>query len=130
MTRARRAAGFRFPAGAALSGCTSEALSDPSAEGTGEPGPTAEAPTTDDYVLTEYPPGPYGRSVGSVIENLEFLGWHDPVAANYDPANFEIVRLSDFYDPSGEQLKLIVLNASAVWCSVCRAEYRHFENMD
>jgi hypothetical protein len=83
---------------------------------------------TDDYVLTEYPPGPYGFSQGSVIANLEFKGWHDPVAAGYDPANFETVRLSDFYDPSGETYKLILLNASAVWCSVCRAEYQHMHN--
>jgi len=34
------------------------------------------------------------------------------------------VRLSDFYNPDGRSdLKLLAVNASAVWCSVCRAEY-------
>ena len=112
--------------------CSSEPLTELPGESGAAPTGTASAPSpppttsSDDYVLTEYPPGPYGRGVGSVIENLEFLGWHDPVAAGYDPANFEVVRLSDFYDPTGEDIKLIVLNASAVWCTVCRAEYRHF----
>jgi hypothetical protein len=71
-----------------------------------------------------YPAGPYGTTTGAIIQNLEFLGWKDPVAANYDPANFETVRLSDFYDPDGHTgVKLLAVNASAVWCSVCRAEY-------
>jgi hypothetical protein len=118
-----------------LSGCSSQPLSEPSGDGapTGSPiapEPGSEAPPADDYVLIAYPPGPYGYKVGSVIENLEFLGWHDPVAAGYDAAEFEVVRLSDYYDPNGQDLKLIVLNASAVWCSVCRSEYRHFRDMN
>jgi hypothetical protein len=74
-----------------------------------------------------YPAGPYGSAVGATIANLSFLGWRDPAAAGYDRANFETVRLSDFYNPSGEQSgpRVLVLNASAVWCSVCRAEYTH-----
>jgi len=132
MARAHFATGLLFTA-CTLWGCSSEPLDAPSTgappAGMGSPGDGPAAPA-DDYVLTEYPLGPYGRNLGSVIENLEFLGWHDPVAAGYDPANFEVVRLSDFYDPSGQQRKIIVLNASAVWCSVCRAEYRHMKDMD
>lgn len=74
----------------------------------------------------DYPPGPYGRGVGAVIENLTFLGWRDPVAANYDPEALEPVSLSDFYDPTGAT-KLIVINASAVWCTVCQAELRQMK---
>lgn len=119
-----------------LLGCTSEPLEVPPADdgapvglGGGTQADPGAAPA-DDYALIEYPAGPYGRTVGAVIENLEFLGWRDPLGAGYDPANFEIVRLSDFYDPSGDELKYIVLNASAVWCTVCRAEYRHFKERD
>src|SRR5688572_12808857 len=128
------ARGFLFTALAALGGCSSQPLSEPSSEGVPPAGTTADpgetAAPADDYELTEYPAGPYGRNVGSVIENLEFLGWRDPVAAAYDPANFEVLRLSDFYDPEGADVKLIVLNASAVWCGVCQVEYDHIERND
>jgi hypothetical protein len=92
------------------------------------PGPTATATApapVDDTPLapaSAYPSGPYGRGLGAVIEDLAFLGWRDPVAASYDPALLEIVRLSDFHDPTGTRTKLIVLNASAVWCTVCQFE--------
>jgi hypothetical protein len=74
-----------------------------------------------------YPPGPYGRGVGAVIENTTFLGWRDPVASNYDTAALEPVSLSDFYDPTGTSTKLLVINASAVWCTVCQAELRQMK---
>ncbi len=75
----------------------------------------------------EYPEGPYGTAVGATIANLSFLGWRDPVASAYDETALEVVRLSDFYNPGGAKndVRVIVLNASAVWCSVCRAEYSH-----
>ncbi len=85
------------------------------------------------YVPVDYPPGPYGSLVGSTVPNLEFLGWHSPAVSGYDPALFEKVRFSDFYNPSGAATrpKLLVINASAVWCGVCRAEYKqlHDENV-
>jgi hypothetical protein len=84
-------------------------------------GPAAVSPTPS---WAAYPAGPYGTSRGATIENLSFLGWRHPDAAGYDPAKFELVRLSDFYDPDGHTgVKLLAINASAVWCSVCRAEY-------
>jgi hypothetical protein len=84
--------------------------------------------TGEDFLpLPEYPAGPYGRGAGAVIANVEFIGWHDPVAAGYDPEALERVSLSDFYDPSGERTKLLVVNASAVWCAVCQAEMREIK---
>ncbi|HEY2410346.1 MAG TPA: hypothetical protein VGI10_30280 [Polyangiaceae bacterium] len=78
-----------------------------------------------------YPAGPYGTVVGATIENLSFLGWHDPVAAGYDPNAFELLQLSDFYDPDGASgVKLLAINVSAVWCAVCRAEYQDFKDND
>ena len=95
-------------------GCSSEDPAPPTA-----PSRFADAPF---QAVKAYPPGPYGRGIGATIENLSFLGWKDPVRSGYDPAALETVSLADFYDPSGTRTKLIVLNASAVWCSVCRAE--------
>jgi hypothetical protein len=100
----------------------------PSGAGTGTPAtgtgtPATSAPNlSSDWV--DYPPGPYGTARGATIANLEFLGWQHPDVANYDTTAFEKVRLSDFYNPDGRSdVKLLVVNASAVWCSVCRTEY-------
>jgi len=68
---------------------------------------------------------------GATIQNLSFLGSKHPDAAGYDPAKFETVRLSDFYDPDGHTgVKLLAVNASAVWCSVCRREYEDMHSND
>jgi hypothetical protein len=78
-----------------------------------------------------YPAGPYGTARGATIQNLSFLGWKHPDLAGYDPAKFETVRLSDFYDPDGHSgVKLLAINASAVWCSVCRREYQAMHSDD
>jgi hypothetical protein len=98
---------------------------------TGAPTGSAPSPNADgaDFApKVSYPPGPYGRGVGAVIENTTFLGWRDPVASNYDTAALEPVSLSDFYDPSATTTKLIVINASAVWCTVCQAELKQMKN--
>jgi hypothetical protein len=45
-----------------------------------------------------YPVGPYGWSIGSVVSNLEFIGYHNLL----DPANqgaVQYVQLADFYNP-------------------------------
>lgn len=117
-------------------GCSSEGLAPGGADpGGSEPvAPTATAPSAfGDAPFQEvkaYPPGPYGRGLGAVIENLSFLGWRDPVASGYDPAALQTVSLAEFYDPTGTRTKLIVLNASAVWCSVCRAEMQDMRARD
>jgi hypothetical protein len=74
-----------------------------------------------------YPAGPYGTARGATIANLSFMGWRDPAAAGYTRDKFETLRLSDFYNPdkSPQGARVLVLNASAVWCSVCRVEYTH-----
>jgi hypothetical protein len=112
-------------------GCSSEAITQgeqPSGSSTTPSGPasTSTAPSVagDFAPMQAYPPGPYGHGLGAVIDNLEFLGWRDPVGANYDPNALETLRLGDYYDPAGSQTELIVLNAAAVWCTVCQAEMR------
>jgi hypothetical protein len=81
------------------------------------------------YAKQDYPAGPYGTGVHATLEDFAFLGWHDPVASQYDVSKLEQVRLSEFYNPDGRtDLKLIWINASAVWCSVCRAEMADIKN--
>jgi hypothetical protein len=112
-------------------GCESEPLELPPE--TGAPSGVEEpVDPGQDYAAIEYPPGPYGTRPGAIMPNLEFLGWRAPAEAEYDTARFETVRLSDFYDPDGSRgnTKLLLLNASAVWCSVCRSEMRHFQKDD
>jgi hypothetical protein len=102
--------------GAAVVGSAGAAVAAAGAAPAKAPGPST------DWV--EYPAGPYGTVRGATIANLEFLGWQHPDVAGYDVSHFDTVRLSDFYNPDGRSdLKLLVVNAAAVWCSVCRSEY-------
>jgi hypothetical protein len=134
---------------ALLAACSSAAVDDPNATdapatagstGTGDgtvipvgsgtagsgSAPVSNAPT---YQKQDYPAGPYGTGVHATLENFAFLGWHDPVAANYDASKLEQVSLSEYYNPDGRSdVKLIWINASAVWCSVCRAEMTDIKN--
>jgi len=114
-----------------LAGCSSSPLTGVS-DTQGEPGaPSGSAGANagggvvgPSSTWAAYPAGPYGTGRGATIENLSFSGWKHPDLAGYDPTKFETVRLSDFYDPDGRTgVKLLAINASAVWCSVCRAEY-------
>jgi hypothetical protein len=117
-----------------LVGCSSSPLTVPDAEpapalpagasaGSGNVGATSSR--------AAYPAGPFGTTRGATIENLSFLGWKHPDVAGYDPTKFETVRLSDFYDPDGQSgVKLLAINASAVWCGVCRREYQEMHSND
>ncbi len=94
----------------------------PAGGDTSSPGPRAGGPS---YQKQDYPAGPYGTGVGATLENFSFLGWRDPVAAAYDVTKLERVRLGEFYNPDGRSnVRLIWINASAVWCSVCRSELK------
>jgi hypothetical protein len=105
---------------AAGSSTGGSAVATPSATAGSTSAPIGSAPT---YRKQDYPPGPYGTGLHATLEDFAFLGWHDPVAANYDAGKLEQVRLSEYYNPDGRSdVKLIWINASAVWCSVCRAE--------
>jgi hypothetical protein len=109
--------------------CSSEAVtsapqpapSSPVDEPAAMPGSTAMA--GDGFApIQPYPAAPYGQGVGAVIANQEFIGWRSPAAVGYDVEKLEHVKLGDYYDPTGAQTEIIVLNASAVWCTVCQAE--------
>jgi len=111
--------------------CDSEPLEFP--PDTAAPAPGLEPPETGaDRAALDYPPGPFGTGEGAIVPNLEFRGWRAPAEAEYDPTRFETIRLSDFYNPDGSRgnAKLLLINASAVWCSVCRAEMKDFRDAD
>jgi hypothetical protein len=110
----------------ALAGCLSRPLGDDYNEDGPAASPSDPLGSSDGNFrpLPRYPAGPYGADEGAIIENHSFLGWRDPVRAGFDPSRLEEVSLSDFYDPDGRETELIVVNASAVWCPVCRSEMR------
>jgi hypothetical protein len=126
-------------AGVFLAACSSAPLDDPNAQNADTPTagsaaapsgdgnvPSATGPT---YEKQDYPAGPYGMGVNATLEDFAFLGWRDPVASDYDVNKLEQVRLSEFYNPDGRSdVKLIWINAAAVWCSVCRAEMTDVKN--
>lgn len=58
---------------------------------------------------TRYPPGPYGRSVGSTIEDLGFVAG-DGVVRTLSEARAD------------EGTRLLLISTSAGWCSACIAE--------
>ncbi len=131
MTANVRLFGLALVLALSQAGCESEPLEVPPVEGApsgGEVPDGAERTTR----RSSTPLAHYGNREGSIVPNLEFLGWRAPADAAYDPAQFETVRLSDFYNPDGARgnTKLLLLNASAIWCSVCRTEMRHFQQTD
>jgi hypothetical protein len=120
-------------------GCASKSLDEPGS-GSDMPNPGAGnqsgggsdgGAATPDYRRQDYPAGPYGVGLGATLEDFAFLGWRDPVASGYDIERMETVRLSEFYNPDGRSdIKLIWINASAVWCTVCRAEMKDINTQD
>lgn len=113
--------------------CSSQSLDDSTpgegplqAEPNGADG--VDAVPRSDRLAVPYPDGPFGKKIGATIENLSFLGWRNGASVGYDPTRLEVVRLSDYYNPDGSgSVRLLALNASAVWCVVCRAEYRQLD---
>lgn len=91
-------------------------------------GPGTELPSYEAY---DYPAGPYGTQVGSVLAPIKLLGWNHPADANYDVNAMETVDTAKFYNPNGDKpTKLIWINSSAVWCGPCNAEYLEMRNSD
>ncbi len=71
-----------------------------------------------------YPPGPYGTSINSVVQNFELFGWTDPKASGFAEGSLERLQLADFYDPDGSKgSKVLVVSMAARWCGPCEAEY-------
>src|SRR5262245_60477376 len=86
--------------------------------------PVPAGGSTETQPRLEYPAPPYGTQEGEIMPNFQFLGWSRPVDANYDTAALETVSLADSYDPDGSKgVRVLVVTAGAVWCTVCQYEY-------
>jgi len=81
-----------------------ESTGETSVDAAGEP---EDAPLADR--TGGYPTGPYGQEVGTVAENHTF----------FDPETGETVELASLF---GGAKKMLLLNSSAGWCSVCKQE--------
>jgi hypothetical protein len=81
------------------------------------------------YAASPYPPPPYGVTQNAIIRNLEFDGWRSPIAVNFDVSRTETISLGDFYNPDApDGTELLMINAVAVWCSVCQLEYEEMRD--
>lgn len=65
-----------------------------------------------------YPSDNIGTSRGNRIKNYKFLGYPDA-----DPSKgLQPISLAQFYDPTGETVKLIHIQAAGSWCTYCQQE--------
>lgn len=88
------------------SGCTLEDVEVPDPEEIYEP------------PMALYPDPPYGKTPGNIIKNHYFR----------DVANDKMVHMSDLYNPAGKKpKKVLLMNASAGWCSVCKVEAKQLK---
>lgn len=73
---------------------------------------------------SNYVPGPFGYVVGSVMENLQFVGKTDPGGfagtAKYADLPMTEFSLADYYND--KSVKYVVLFANAGWCKPCNDE--------
>jgi hypothetical protein len=67
-----------------------------------------------------------GDRPGSRIQNFKFLGYPSaPSEAGGGPdtsKGLQPISLANYFDPKGEHIKIIHIQASGVWCSACQAE--------
>jgi hypothetical protein len=95
--------------------------------------PPPEQPIPYDPSDVEYPVGPYGIEKGSVISDYAFEGFANAMRL---PKELVVIRLSDFYNPTGDGLypaggafpegqpkpRALLIVMSAVWCGPCQLE--------
>jgi hypothetical protein len=71
-----------------------------------------------------YPNGPFGVDQGTTAENACFRGWRRPNVTEHVSRTLEDISLGSFYDRTGDEHELIIVNTAALWCSVCQVEHR------
>lgn len=69
-------------------------------------------------VPSDYPKGPYGVNVGSIIEDLGFVGVVDPAASATPQKNAADIHLDQFRGKD----TVLLLTAAAGWCEYCNME--------
>ena len=112
-----------------VAGCSSESA---------PPFPEGQGQLKNDKQGASYPAGPYGVTKGAIIADFVFTGFPAPRETS-DPAQAVEIHLSDFYNPSGDDVypegsrygagepkpKALLLDTSARWCSPCQEEAAH-----
>lgn len=85
-------------------------------DGTGD---TAAAAAPDKNPAgVEYPTDNLGTVVGTRMMNYKFVGYPDGNPAN----GLQPMSLAQYFDPTGEKIKLIHIQASGTWCTYCKQE--------
>ncbi|MBN9160923.1 MAG: hypothetical protein BGO98_49815 [Myxococcales bacterium 68-20] len=89
------------------------------------PGSCDQNPNGDCYPIDDLGTNPrQGKTAGQRIRNLKFFGFKniDP-STKTDPSGApQRVSLSEFYDPTGTQFKVIHLIGASNWCPPCNHE--------
>lgn len=65
-----------------------------------------------------YPTGDVGVLPGKIIQNFKFVGYKDAAVTG----GLKPISLAEFYDPTGETVRMIHIQAAGSWCSACRGE--------
>ncbi len=116
-----------------LFACSSESEGTPppggGPDGGNPPGGDGGAPPGDSDAAVpsdlDYPAGPYGIVVGSIVANHTWKGYVDSTAdTDEDPFNEPVrdISLADFYVKHDPASRLLVIDQSAGWCVPCQDE--------
>jgi len=91
-----------------------------------DPAAPKSDPTTSDAAFPAYPPGPYGCTVGSTLQDFVFKGLLNPRAVNYEASDSTVTEIAmhDFYNPTKDSNKprALLVTESALWCNVCQTQ--------
>jgi hypothetical protein len=74
----------------------------------------------------DYPAGPYGQNLDSVVKDYQFYGMRNPKAVSYsvDDTTKELISLHDYYNPTKDPTKprALLMTWSALWCTYCQQQ--------
>ena len=114
-----RTVGLSFlSASLASLGCAAGAEDPPMTTAAGETGTDEDGAPIDDTGAVEedtappleYPAGPYGKAVGSVMPNIAWEGYRDGTG------EWTKITLLDYFDPDGSRgIRAIKIGAAALW---------------
>jgi AhpC/TSA family len=127
-----------FSAGCVLAGCT---VLTGCTSGSGDPvepipcDPETQECQYETVAGLNYPDGPFGTSIGDVIEPFSFNGYVNP-SLGIGESRRALIELSAFYNPTGEDVYpegspfgegepkplVVMVNVAAVWCQPCKEE--------